>query len=153
MNTFETDTYISINELKKRFRIYIGYKPDFGIFYITRCLYAVITDGAEWIKVVAFVIQFSLTPIALALDLAALLTLGLAYAAYKILCSVISLIIKCFTTVFSTVVSSYLGTLLKLAAVVMFALGVYLGWDDILYWMTWLLCEGKSLLYNLIQGS
>ena len=149
----DCDTYISVAELNKKFRIYIGYKPDFGIFYVTRCLYAVFVDGAEWMKAAAFVIQFCLAPLALSIDLAALLSVGVAYALYKIIVKVIDLIIKCFSTLFSTIVSAALGTLLKLAAVVMLAIGVYIGWDDILYGITWLFVNIKTLFYTLVQGS
>lgn len=153
LNTDNCDTYISVRELKKRFSIYVGYKPDFGVFYIVRWLYAIVVDGSEWIKVVSFVITFTLTPIALSIDLAALLSVGVLYIAYKIVVNVIKLIFKCLSTLFSTIVSSYLGTLLKLVAIAMFAMSMYLKFDDIWYGVNWLLSEGKIFIYSVISGS
>lgn len=153
LNTDNCDTYISVRDLKKRFSIYVGYKPEFGVFYVVRWLYAIVVDGAEWIKVLSFVITFTLTPIALSIDFAALLSVGILYVAYKIAVNVIKLIFKCLSTLFSTIVSSYLGTLLKLVAIAMFAMSIYLKFDDIWYGMNWLLSEGKILLYSVISGS
>ena len=153
LNTDNCDTYISVRDLKKRFSIYVGYKPEFGVFYVVRWLYAIVVDGAEWIKVLSFVITFTLTPIALSIDFAALLSVGILYVAYKIAVNVIKLIFKCLSTLFSTIVLSYLGTLLKLVAIAMFAMSIYLKFDDIWYDMNWLLSEGKILLYSIISGS
>lgn len=152
-HTDNCDTYISVRELKKRFTIYAGYKPDFGVFYIVRWLYAIVVDGSEWIKVVSFVITFTLTPIALSIDFAALLSVGVLYVTYKIVVNVIKLIFKCLSTLFSTIVSSYLGTLLKLVAIAMFAMSMYLKFDDIWYGVNWLLSEGKIFIYSVISGS
>lgn len=153
INTDNCDTYISVRELKKRFTIYVGYKPDFGVFYVVRWLYAIVVDGAEWIKVLSFVITFALTPLALSIDFAALLSVGVLYVAYKIVVTVIDLIIKCFSTLFSTIVSNYLGTLLKLVAIAMFAMSIYLKFEDIWYGVNWLLSEGKIFIYSVISGS
>jgi len=149
----DVDTYISIKDLKRRFAIYVGYKPDFGAFYVTRCLFAVIVDGAAWIKATAFAVQFSLTPLTLSLDIAALLVVGALWLVKKIIELAITLIFNLITTLFSTVIKSYIGTTLKIVAILIVALYCYLDWDNVVYGVTWLIAEGKTLMYNLVSGS
>lgn len=149
----DVDTYINVKDLKNRLSVCIGYKPDFGAFYITRWLYAIMFDGAGWIKATAFVIQFSLTPFALSLDFAALLVVGVLWLAKKICEMVITLIFNAISALFSTVIKSYLGTILKLVAILMVVLYCYLDWDSVWYCAHWLFAEGKRLMYNIIQGS
>lgn len=149
----DVDTYISIKDLKRRFAIYVGYKPDFGAFYVTRCLFAVIVDGAAWIKATAFAVQFSLTPLTLSLDITALLVVGALWLVKKIIELAITLIFNLITTLFSTVIKSYIGTTLKIVAILIVALYCYLDWDNVVYAVTWLIAEGKTLMYNLVRGS
>lgn len=149
----DVDTYINIKDLKQRFSIYVGYKPEFGAFYVTRCLFAVIVDGAAWIRATAFAVQFSLTPVALSLDLSALVVVGGLMLVKKIIELAITLIFNLITMVFSTVIKSYLGTTLKIVAILMVALYCYLEWDNVLFCVTWLIAEGKTLMYNLVSGS
>lgn len=146
------DTYINIKDLKKRFSIYVD-KPEFGAFYVTRCLFAVIVDGAAWIKATAFAIQFSLTPVALSLDIAALLVVGVLMLVKKIIELAITLIFKVITTLFSTIIKSYIGTTLKIVAILIVALYCYLDWDSVCYGVTWLIVEGKTFIYQLVSGS
>jgi hypothetical protein len=149
----DVDTYISIKDLKRRFAIYVGYKPDFGAFYVTRCLFAVIVDGAAWIKATAFALQFSLTPLTLSLDIAALLVVGALWLVKKIIELAITLIFNVITTLFSTVIKSYIGTTLKIVAILVVALYCYLDWDFVCYAVAWLISERKSLMYNTVSGS
>lgn len=149
----DVDTYISIKDLKRRFAIYVGYKPDFGAFYVTRCLFAVIVDGAAWIKATAFAVQFSLTPLTLSLDIAALLAAGALWLVKKIIELAITLVFNVISTLFSTVIKSYIGTTLKIVAILIVALYCYLDWDNVVYGVTWLIAEGKTLMYNLVSGS
>ena len=149
----DVDTYVNIKYFKKRFNVYVGYKPDFGAFYVTRCLFAVIVEGAVWIKAVAFVVQFSLTPVALSLDIAALVVVGVLMLVKKIIELAISLIFNLITTLFSTVIKSYIGTTLKIVAILIVALYCYLDWDSVWFGVTWLIAEGKTFMYNLVSGS
>lgn len=149
----DVDNYINIKDLKKRFSIYVGYKPNFGAFYVTRCLFAVIVDGAPWIKAVAFAVQFSLTPVALSLDLSALVVVGVLMLVKKIIELAITLIFKVITTLFSTIIKSCIGTTLKIVAILIVALYCYLDWDSVCYVVTWLIAETKTFIYQLVSGS
>ena len=149
----DVDTYVNIKDFKQRFSIYVGYKPDFGAFYVTRCLFAVIVDGSAWIKAVAFIVQFSLTPVALSLDLSALMVVGVLMLVKKIIELVINLIFKIITTLFSTIIKSYIGTTLKIVAILIVALYCYLDWDCVCYVVTWLIAETKTFIYQLVSGS
>lgn len=149
----DVDTYVNIKDLKQRFSIYVGYKPEFGSFYVTRCLFAVIVDGAAWIKATAFAVQFSLTPLTLSLDIAALLVVGVLMLFKKIIELAIALIFKVITTLFSTIITSYVGTTLKIVSILIVALYCYLDWDNVVYGVTWLIAEGKTLMYNIVSGS
>lgn len=149
----DVDTYVNIKDFKQRFSIYVGYKPAFGAFYVTRCLFAVIVDGAAWIKATAFAVQFSLTPVSLSLDLSALVVVGVLMLVKKIIELAITLIFNLITTVFSTVIKSYVGTTLKIVAILMVALYCYLDWDNVYYGITLLIADVKKLMYNLVSGS
>ena len=149
----DVDTYVNIKDLKQRFSIYGGYKPEFGTFYVTRCLFAVIVDGAAWIKATAFAVQFSLTPVALSLDLSALVVVGVLMLVKKIIELAITLIFNVMTTLFSTVIRTYIGTTLKIVAILIVALYCYLDWDSVCVCVTWLIAEVKTFMYNLVSGS
>lgn len=148
-----TENYYTEQELYKKFHVEQAYKPDFGAFYVTRCLFSVIVNGSSWIKAVAFAVQFSLTSVALSLDLSALIVVGVLMLVKKIIELAITLIFKLITTLFSTVIKSYIGTALKIVAILMVALYCYLDWDFVCYSVAWLISECKSLMYNVVSGT
>ena len=149
----QTETFISETEYLQKFHVKQSYKPDFGAFYVTRCLFAVIVDGAAWIKATAFAVQFSLTPLTLSLDIAALLIVGALMLIKKIIELAITLIFNLITTLFSTIIKSYIGTTLKIVAILIVALYCYLDWDSVCYGVTWLIAEGRIFIYQLVSGS
>lgn len=120
-----TETYISAAELQTKFHIEQAYKPDFGKFLIVRWLYSITATGGKVWQRVIFYLLFTLTlsPLALAADIAALAVYILLLVAKKFLDGVLAAVLA--------VCTKAAGTVAIIAAAVGTILILYFKWDVI----------------------
>lgn len=120
-----TETYISTQELQQKFRVEQSYKPDFGAFLAVRWLYSITATGGKVWQRLLFFIFFTLTlsPLTLAIDIAALVIYAAAIVAKKFLEGVLAAIL--------TVCTKAAGAVAVIAAAVGSILIIYFKWDAI----------------------
>lgn len=121
----QTETYINAAELQTKFHIEQAYKPDFGKFIATRWLYSITaTGGKVWQHVIFYLLfTFTLSPLALAADIAALAVYALLLVAKKFLEGVLAAVL--------TVCTKAAGTVAIIAAAVGTIIIIYYKWDAI----------------------
>ncbi|MBO7596210.1 MAG: hypothetical protein J6T70_04115 [Bacteroidales bacterium] len=124
-----TETFISETAIKTKFRIEQAYKPDFGMFLITRYLYSITaTGGNVWFRLLFFLLfTFALSPLALAADL----TAAAVYALLVLTKKIIEGLWLAAVNILQAAVSKLLGTILTFAATVAALLTLYYKWDYI----------------------
>ena len=121
----QTETYINAAELQSKFHIGQSYKPDFGSWIALRWLYSITaTGGKVWQHVVFYLLfTFTLSPLALAADIAALAVYILLLVAKKFLDGVLAAVLA--------VCTKAVGTVAIIAAAVGTILILYFKWDVI----------------------
>lgn len=123
----QEEIYIAANSQK--FRIKQQYKPQFGIFWLSRIICSVSTENAKIWQIIMFFALFTLPffSVALILDIAALCTVGVAW----IIKQLSMLIFYCMQYLFKTFCDSFVATVLKLATVLTVLIFTIYKWDDI----------------------
>lgn len=132
------ETFISENAIPRNpFRIGQSYKPDWGAFVVTRYLYSITATGGEtWQRCLFYLVfTFALSPLALAVDLAALAFYGAILLVKRIAEGLFLAVVNIIQAAFS----KFLNTTLTIAAVVLVVLALYYRWNDITYFIKYIL--------------
>ena len=129
----QTETYISEKEIAARFKIVQAYKPNFGAFYLLRCLYSITAAGGEtWQRLAFFALfTFPFTAVAIVIDLACIAFAGVGKILFKVIEGLWLMAVSVVRAVFGTIVSNYLGTVLKIGAAVSAILLIYYNWSTL----------------------
>lgn len=129
----QTETYISEKELAARFRISQAYKPNFGAFYLLRCLYSIIAEGGKtWQRLAFFALfTFPFTAVAIVIDLVCIAFVGVGKLLFKVIEGLWLMAVSVVRAVLSTIVNNYFGTVLKVGAAVSAILLIYYNWSTL----------------------
>ena len=122
----QTETYISESEWQGKFKVSQDYHPDFGKFLAVRWLYSIsATGGRIWMRILFYLLfTLTLSPLALAVDIAALAVYALLLVAKKFLEGVVAAVLA--------VITKAAGTVAIIAAVVVTILILYFKWDVVI---------------------